>query len=448
MKCELIHSCGSDRLILIFAGWSTSADFYKDVAVDGYDVMVASDYSDMDFPKDMLRGYSIVCLFAWSLGVFAASRSLPFERIALAVAVNGTERHVDDSYGIQERIFKGTADGLNERNLMKFRRRMSGQDYDRIKERFSEDSADILSKQLLYIGEQSGESDKRGRWDCAYISTEDAIFPHDNQLSFWQTYHPDTERRENVAPHFVDMAALVSGIIAERASVGEKFRKALPSYDSHADAQKKIARHLADLIPQGSYRKVLEIGAGSGLFSSMFAERFRPEKMDFIDLYELPRLDVAPEERYMTGDAEDLVKELSSSEANSYDAIISASSIQWLVDHESFFRNVARLLKDGGIFACSTFTSGNLHELLGVNPFCLVYRSRERLRGMLEDKFSNVMHSEEEIIVEFPGTRQLMLHLQKTGVGGNSKSTLPLSETLHRLPSRLTYKPFYVIARK
>lgn len=117
----------------------------------------------------------------------------------------------------------------------------------------------------------------------------------------------------------------------------------------------------------------------------------------------------------MTGDAEDLVKELSSSEANSYDAIISASSIQWLVDHESFFRNVARLLKDGGIFACSTFTSGNLHELLGVNPFCLVYRSRERLRGMLEDKFSNVMHSEEEIIVEFPGTRQLMLHLQKTG---------------------------------
>ena len=82
MKCELIHSCGSDRLILIFAGWSTSADFYKDVAVDGYDVMVASDYSDMDFPKDMLRGYSIVCLFAWSLGVFAASRSLPFERIA------------------------------------------------------------------------------------------------------------------------------------------------------------------------------------------------------------------------------------------------------------------------------------------------------------------------------------------------------------------------------
>ena len=133
------------------------------------------------------------------------------------------------------------------------------------------------------------------------------------------------------------MAALVSGIIAERASVGEKFRKALPSYDSHADAQKKIARHLADLIPQGSYRKVLEIGAGSGLFSRMFAERFRPEKMDFIDLYELPRLDVAPEERYMTGDAEDLVKELSSSEANSYDAIISASSIQWLVDHESFF---------------------------------------------------------------------------------------------------------------
>ena len=150
----------------------------------------------------------------------------------------------------------------------------------------------------------------------------------------------------------------------------------------------------------------------------------------------------------MTGDAEDLVKELSSSEANSYDGIISASSIQWLVDPDSFFRNVGRLLKDGGIFACSTFTSGNLHELLGVNPFCLVYRSRERLRGMLEDKFSNVMHSEEEIIVEFPGTRQLMLHLQKTGVGGNSKSTLPLSETLHRLPSRLTYKPFYVIARK
>lgn len=448
MKCELIHSCGSDRLILIFAGWSTSAGFYAEVAVEGYDVMVAYDYSDFCFPAKMLDAYSTICLFAWSLGVYAASRSLPFDKIALAVAVNGTEHPADDSYGIPRDIFKGTAEGLDERNLMKFRRRMTGCHYQSLAERFGESHVDSLRKQLLFVAAEAETDTPPGRWDCAYISSGDAIFPFANQLNFWHSFHRHTEIREISGPHYIDMAALVAGIVSERATVGEKFRKALPSYDDHADAQKQIARDLVGMIPQQQYKRVLEIGPGSGLLTGLFTGKYAPEEMDFIDLYELPRFNAAPVETYHVGDAEEILGQLADSGYGAYDAIISASSIQWFVNHERFFSNVRRLLKDGGVLACSTFTSGNLHELMEVNPFCLVYRNAERLRDMASTGFSETVCRGGEITVEFANARELMLHLQKTGVGGGSKSGLPLSETLRRLPRSLTYKPFYIISRR
>ena len=59
------------------------------------------------------------------MGVYAASRVMTSDRVASAVAVNGTESPADDRVRDTDSHLDGTADSLNERNLMKFRRRMT-----------------------------------------------------------------------------------------------------------------------------------------------------------------------------------------------------------------------------------------------------------------------------------------------------------------------------------
>ena len=78
MKFELLrHTPGCKKLILIFSGWSTDATIYGDICVDGWDLAVVHDYSDMQFDLSALKGYSTIWLFAWSLGIKAASAVLP-----------------------------------------------------------------------------------------------------------------------------------------------------------------------------------------------------------------------------------------------------------------------------------------------------------------------------------------------------------------------------------
>lgn len=462
MKYELIHDNGSDRLILIFAGWSTDAYFYTDTCVDGYDVMVVYDYSDLTFPLHILGKYSSVSVFAWSLGVFAASRVIPPWLPAMAVAVNGTETPVDDNYGIPKAIFEGTAANLNARNLMKFRRRMCGNDYADVCRRFPDIPVDRLKMELEAISALSAPSQESVLyWDCAYISMQDVIFPAANQLKAWKSHPSEPELRILDLPHYIDISKIIRGAVPAHSTVGEKFRKALSSYSDNAMAQKEIAGHLLDLIPDKKFEKVVEIGPGSGVFTDMFCRRFTPREMDYVDLYNLPRYGLSHIERYHLADAEEWIWEKAEdvekrredtgrtgSYTGSHDAIVSASAMQWFVNPRRFIMNAARLLRPGGIFACSTFLPGNLPELSKVNPYGLIYRSKEAIGSMLKPYFSHIVLEQKEIVLNFPSSRELLIHLRQTGVGGSSASGLPLSRLLSSLPTTLTYRPLFIIASK
>ncbi len=130
MKIELTsHRSGNSRLILIFAGWSTTPKLYSHISFRDWDVAVAYDYSSFDFNSDMLLPYSTIRVFAWSLGIVAAELSLkekPEIRIEAAYALNGSLAPAHDDLGIPEKIFHGTSANLNQNNLRKFRRRMAG----------------------------------------------------------------------------------------------------------------------------------------------------------------------------------------------------------------------------------------------------------------------------------------------------------------------------------
>lgn len=445
MRIEFLQHTGVSQLIAIFAGWSTGPSFYSAISHPGWDVMVVHDYSSLDFPLEVLDGYSTIAVFGWSMGVWAASRVLPSEKVTLAVAVNGTEHPRHDSLGIPENIFDGTADTLSPRNLMKFRRRMAADCYNELAEGFGDDDIEALITQLRYVASVD-DVNTPFSWHRAYVSVGDMIFPADNQTRAWQLHpsHPEIIPLEG--PHYVNLLPIVRTALPDTGKIGLRFSKALSTYNEEASAQIHIAGRLAEMCGDRKAAKIAEIGAGSGLFTRLYAPLLQPEEIDFIDLYELPRFNVASRENYIIGNAEKWIEEEAASGRKGYDAIVSASALQWFVNPDKFFANASQVLKKEGFLACSTFLPGNLEELKGVNPYGLVYRTKEELIKILSRYFSNIHIEEETITLDFSSPRETLLHLSRTGVGGSMTSRLPLNDLLRRLPLRLTYRPLYILA--
>ncbi len=454
MKYHWLRHTHSTRLILIFAGWGTDAALYSTIGADGWDVLICYDFGTFDFRADAVKQYRTIYLYAWSLGVHAASLSLRGVPLTAAFAINGTEHPADDTMGIPTAIYHGTRQTLNPRNLEKFRRRMfaSRQDYD-LTAPLLPAEPDIEELQSLLLTAADTTADPADFWTRAYISSDDRIFPPANQRKAWLNSPSKCDICENPGAHYVDIQQIISNTIPNPGIVGRKFSSALSTYDSHATAQQQIIARLCRLIEEEHFPdggSVLEIGQGSGMSTKAFAELLRPEEIDLIDLYETPEIPVAATSRYHIGDAEQWID----NSERRWDAILSSSAIQWFADVRVFLRRAADHLNPGGMLACATFAPGNLSEFDSLRPAPMLYRTADELETCLRECYDHVKVVEDEIRTTFASPREALLHLRRTGVGGFAHHKLPLQTILDCIPCDdngnyyLTYRPIYFVARK
>ena len=455
MKVEFIHkSKENSRLILIFTGWSAEPDLHAAVSLDSWDVAVVYDYSNLTLPETLLDGYYTVYLFAWSLGVFAAERTLDPQRITAAYAINGTPLPVSDMYGIPTGIFMGTADNLTPRNLSKFRRRMmpDKETYNRFfPNEESAEQTEYFRKGLYKVASAAANAmpDKSWRlpWTRAYIGANDRIFPPENMNKCW-AIDPDVQMIETDWAHYTDIGPVIRSVIADTMTVSRHFSNASDSYDTHAIAQNMAAIRLATLIKStlndecSTDLSTLEIGPGTGLFTKEYGPLLSPKRAEFVDIADIPRFNIAQDEHYHKYDAELWLAD----EGGEYDWIVSASAIQWFADIPRFLNECSRHLRPGGRIAMSTFLPGNMGELDEFRPVPLRYPGAAELREWLVRDFDNVYVEEDEIKVEFRSARDMMMHLKHTGVAGSAPSPGLSIAALRRLRS-LTYRPVYFMAK-
>ncbi len=456
MKLEFLKREGNDRLILIFAGWSTDASFYRGIDCQGWDVAVAYGYSDLTFDTDALKCYATVYVFAWSLGVWAAGRVLPKSMVTHAVAVNGTPHPCHDSLGIPQAIFHGTMENLDDRNLRKFRRRMAAdsEQWKEIEEKISgiADDIDLLKSELGFIARESiGKATPPDfEWSRVYISSDDRIIPPANQLNAWKMSAAG-EAITLPGAHYLDLSAIIRSTIQDTAKVGKRFEAATPTYDGAATAQRRIASRLTELLKAhqpatGSH--MLEIGPGTGILTGLMADLLHPVAIDYVELYEVVPRGFAAEERSFMADAERWIARCD----ESFDYIVSASTLQWMVNLRCFLRDASERLRPGGMLACSTFVCGNLAELNPARPYGLLYHTEEQIREMATECFGEVETATEDIRLTFPTAREALMHLKHTGVGGSSRSQEGLQRLLAAINAsgtpQLTYRPLYLLCRK
>ncbi|MDE6339988.1 MAG: DUF452 family protein, partial [Muribaculaceae bacterium] len=265
MTFELLqHTPGCNRLILIFTGWSASPDLHKDIQLKGWDIAVVHNYSDLDFDLGALDGYSTIWLFAWSLGIVAASHILPAEKITAAFAVNGTLNPVDDNEGIPVSIYKGTASNLDQRNLSKFLRRMSpdSETFKRsFSKQFSDEDIEDLREQLILLHNISNSLCDNLPWRKVFISKGDRIFPPGNMKQSWEKKKVETIEIEGA--HYYPLEKIIHSVVPDTVRIASKFHSALDCYDRYATAQERVSDRLNSMIanhfstPDSS---ILEIG--------------------------------------------------------------------------------------------------------------------------------------------------------------------------------------------
>ena len=69
--------------------------------------------------------------------------------------------------------------------------------------------------------------------------------------------------------------------VIEQERIRRRFSQAVNTYDDHADAQKRICAHLVQLLTvytSSHFRRVLEIGCGSGGFTRLLKQECQIEE--------------------------------------------------------------------------------------------------------------------------------------------------------------------------
>lgn len=192
MKQVFLRKTGSERLLLVFAGWGMDENLIELPSTMKTDVMLCHDYRSLDFDASMLACYKGIRLLAWSMGVWVAGHvlgkmSLPWEG---KVAFNGTPFPIDNERGIPVSVFEGTLNNFSETVLSRFHRRMCG-DGDALRlfmRHLSQRNVEDLREELqaLYNAVLHSDEAPSMQWDRAVIGLRDRIFPAENQQNAWK----------------------------------------------------------------------------------------------------------------------------------------------------------------------------------------------------------------------------------------------------------------------
>lgn len=461
MEVEFITHKGASRLILVFAGWSMDARPFGSLHRDGYDIAVVWDYRDCCIDWTFALPYTEICIVAWSLGVYAAATSTAAieSRVTRRIAVNGTISPVDDSLGIPEAIFRGTLDGLDERNLLKFYRRMAGskQAYEAFMAvRPDRDIESLRSELDAFCRLPEPDFGPVTRWDVAVIGRADAIFPPANQTRAWAS----TATEILDAPHLVDLQAVIDRHIVDKDRMGQRFARGRKSYDDFAPVQAECVDRLCSMMHDNSIdavisrpgARVLEIGCGTGTLSRRLA-RLRGADTS-LELWDI--VGPAPVEcdgvTFRQVDAETEIMRLDS---ESVDVIASASTVQWFNSPSRFFAECARVLVPGGYLALTTFVSGNLQEVADATGRSLPLPDRDGWLAMTDGLLDVIGCECYERCMLFDQPLDVFRHLKSTGVNSlDSSDSHSLRSAAKRLRAdddgryRATYRPIILLMKK
>lgn len=467
MKYTFTRREGNSRLLIFFAGWGMDANVLAHISRNGYDIMVVWDYTSLHIDWSPTAPYSEICIFAWSMGVYAASLTTQalLPKVTLSVAINGTASPVDNRGGIPEDIFFGTLESLSERSVAKFNRRMCAtrDDFTHFCDHAPGRSVESLRDELQAIADSMLlQPPVHSGWDLAVVGHDDRIFPARNQLWAW---HRAGVRTEVVsAGHYFDFQQLVERFIIDKPLVRTRFEAGTATYRDHAGVQAEVVDLIMELARQNgvlghlvrSRNRILEVGSGAGLLSLRIARYIHQATLEMWDLA-APMPANLPFNRRYRFDNCDAELAMRRCPTGSLDSVFSASTIQWFNSPPKFMAAMERALARGGYAVISSFVKGNLHQISDISGNSLPLLTPDQWRQLAEKHFNVLQLVTFERDLDFETPVEVLRHLKLTGVNavsGSADATATARKIISRYPMmldaryHLTYCPIIMILRK
>ena len=148
-------------------------------------------------------------------------------------------------------------------------------------------------------------------------------------------------------------------------AVAENFTSTAKDYDAVVRHNIDGAVRLVASIPAGAYRRVLDVGCGTGWASLAMVERFACEHVTGVDPAE-GMLQVFQQKLAELSAAEVELRAADVMEMGvpreSYDAVISSMAMHWFPDKPGATVEMARALRPGGVLAILCSGRGGEHE--------------------------------------------------------------------------------------
>ena len=194
-----------------------------------------------------------------------------------------------------------------------------------------------------------------------------------------------------------------------------RFARAIATYEAQATVQREAADRLADLMGARFHvlgPRILEIGCGTGLLTRRLLARFAPAELVANDL--CPDMGVCfanvPRVRFLPGDARTVPW------PGPFDAIASASAVQWFDDLPAFAAQCAAALPPGGLLALSAFGPATLRELRALTGRGLRCPDETDFAAAFDGLFRPLARERAVRTLAFPDARAALRHLRETGV--------------------------------
>ncbi|MCP4652186.1 MAG: malonyl-ACP O-methyltransferase BioC [Candidatus Omnitrophica bacterium] len=210
----------------------------------------------------------------------------------------------------------------------------------------------------------------------------------------------------------------------------EVIRKNFSDYAAHYDAysavQKTCGLKLIDIIQPSRFNNILDVGCGTGAYTSLLRDKFPDAKIKAIDISQ-SMICVAKRKRacqkveFIVADAEQLQL------GCNFDLISSNVTFQWFDDLEKTLLLYNELLQKEGHIAFSIFGPRTLSELnyslkqlytSNVAITSMGFVKKEKIKKILKSIFKKVLITECVINEESSNLSELLRKIKYTGTRG------------------------------
>lgn len=204
----------------------------------------------------------------------------------------------------------------------------------------------------------------------------------------------------------------------KKLKVIREFSRFAKEYDNYNIIQSEVAKALVEKLESKKYKRVIDIGCGSGeVYKNFIAQRVEFEEFIAFD-YSSQMLSLHPSDDNMTKVLGDFSSVDDLNKLNYQDAIvISSSALQWSSDLDLTLSFLSKSISN---IYLAIFTSNTFKTLHNTAQISSPIYTEDIVKSSIS-KYFDAKFETKEYIVSFDNTRDMLKYIKRSGVSGGDR---------------------------